>query len=494
MPTVTAGCPSCLAAEDQPALQGDELLRPLLPALLPWLVTRRWFTHESGCLQDLRPISDSVLTSQDRSAVLVHALLDAQHTSGAARRYQLLLGLRRRLPARLAGALIGQAVGGRWDGWWLYEASEDPELMGLVLERTQQSRSRSLRLTLTRPGSVPAGLTPRLLDVEQSNTSVVYGNRLMLKFFRQPQPGAHPEVEVLSALTAGGSTATPRLVGRLHTGDTVLGVLQEFLPADGSGWDLAVGQAAESLRGQQGSFGLGGFSADAYALGGSVAQVHRLLARHFPCRNLTQQQICRQADELIVRLREAVDTVPQLEPYAGRITELYEDFARVASQGRGLAGQRIHGDLHLGQVLRTQTGWKVIDFEGEPGRPTTAQDRPQPVLRDVAGMLRSFEYAAEQALGTVLTEDFGRLDEPLPQSQAARIRHSRRAQAWAVRGRRAFIAGYAAGGSVDPYCHPVVLRAFEADKAVYEAVYEARHRPEWLPIPLTAVHRLVAGR
>ncbi|MEU5389399.1 maltokinase N-terminal cap-like domain-containing protein [Kitasatospora cineracea] len=484
----TAVCESCLATEPGPALRGDALLRPMLPALLPWLVTRRWFTHESGCLQDLVPVTDTVLERPGGEAVLVHALLTAVHTSGAARRYQLLLGLRPRLAPRLNAAVVGQAVGGRWDGWWIYEATDDPELMSLLLERTRTARPGEPRLTLTRPGSLPDGLTPRPLKAEQTNSAVVFGNRLMLKLFRQPQPGPHPEAEVLTALTAAGSRSTPGLLGRLTVDDHVLGVLQEFLPADGDGWELAVRHATDSLRGREGAAGLGGFGADAYAMGESVARTHRLLAETFPRRHLTEKQVCGIVGRLDDRLRDAACRVPEIVPHTGRITEIYRDFARAACQGRGLDGQRIHGDLHLGQVLRTQTGWKVIDFEGEPGGAADDQGRPQPVLRDVAGMLRSFEYAAEHALAALLAEDAELL------GPADRLRHTRRARAWSLRGRRAFIAGYAAGGPVDPYCHPAVLRAFEIDKAVYEAVYETRYRPDKRFIPLNAIQRLAAGR
>lgn len=122
--------------------------------------------------------------------------------------------------------------------------------------------------------------------------------------------------------------------------------------------------------------------------------------------------------------------------------------------------------------------------------------QPQPVLRDVAGMLRSFDYAGQQALAA-LPESAAVADGPLAESAeqaAARMRRSRRAYAWSVRNRRAFTAGYAAAGGMDPYCQPVALRAFEAEKAVYEAVYEAQHRPDWLPIPMAAIQRLVFGR
>jgi maltokinase len=134
----------------------------------------------------------------------------------------------------------------------------------------------------------------------------------------------------------------------------------------------------------------------------------------------------------------------------------------------------VHGDFHLGQVMRTLDGWKLLDFEGEPARPLAERRGLDPTMKDVAGMLRSFDYAPRHLLA----------DHP------ADVQRAYRAIEWADRNRDAFLAGYAGAGGADPRKQPVLLRAFETDKAVYEVLYEARNRPTWLHIPMAAIRRL----
>jgi maltokinase len=153
--------------------------------------------------------------------------------------------------------------------------------------------------------------------------------------------------------------------------------------------------------------------------------------------------------------------VAALRPYA---TRLRTAFAALASCDAGPQAQRVHGDLHLGQVLRAGREWFVIDFEGEPSRPLAERRLPESPVRDVAGMLRSFDYAARQ-------------------------RRPWRPE-WARRCREAYCAGYASRAGWDPRKKHALLRAYETDRAVYEVLYEARHRPDWLAVPMAAIERL----
>ncbi|NGO10639.1 phosphotransferase [Streptomyces sp. HC44] len=429
------------------------LLTSVAGLLRAWLPRQRWFAGKG------RPVTDMTLVSvTELHPGCLHLLVHAQHgadgpSSGDC--YQLLLGVRDVLPPGLVHAFIGRPSEGPLAGLMVYDAFLDPRSTGLLLERLRHPGTAGpLRFECDAQVTVPAGLTPRLLEAEQSNSSLVYGDSYILKVFRRVRAGINPDLEVPWALVRQGCTRVPPPVAWFRTSqpqEATLGVLQPFLPEATDGWTLAL-QSLTSGR---------DFTEEAYELGRATAEVHLALAAAFPCDAPTQRRNRRLAAAMIDRLAATSQSVPALLPYAPGLRAAFDALADLDATR---PAQRIHGDFHLGQVLRAGRRWFVIDFEGEPARPLAERRRRQSPVRDVAGMLRSFDYAA-------------------------RSRRPWR-PAWARRCRDAYCAGYAAEAGWDPRDEPGLLRAYETDRAVYEVLYEARHRPDWLPVPLAAVARL----
>jgi maltokinase len=250
-------------------------------------------------------------------------------------------------------------------------------------------------------------------------------------------------------------------------------MLQEFMTTASDGWELAKASvrdlmAEADLHAEEAG---GDFAAESERLGEAVATVHLDLATAFGTEEASADAMRERSVAMTERLRRAVEVVPDLAEMSEALADIYR---RVADAARSTTLQRIHGDLHLGQALRTVTRWVLIDFEGEPMAAIDARREYDSPLRDIAGMLRSFDYAGHHRVLEV------GWDQQL----------NYRANEWSTRNRDAFCAGYARISGADPREHDVLLRAFEADKAVYEAVYEARNRPGWLPIPLASLNRL----
>jgi maltokinase len=220
----------------------------------------------------------------------------------------------------------------------------------------------------------------------------------------------------------------------------------------------------------------GDFAAEAFRLGVAVAEVHRDLRKAFGVSRIGADAWQARVAAMDAKLADAVAAVPELASLAQDLRTRYDAAAKVGVEG--LEVQRIHGDLHLGQALRTSHRWVLIDFEGEPMATLEQRRAPDSVLRDVAGMLRSFDYAGHHRI--------------IEATVGATQQLAYRADEWSTRNRDAFCAGYAESAGDDPRAQGAVLAAFELEKAVYEAVYEARNRPAWLPIPLASL-RVLAG-
>lgn len=316
--------------------------------------------------------------------------------------------------------------------------------------------------------------TSRVVTGEQSNTSLIYegsGVPVICKVYRQVHPGLNPDIELQLALASAGSSRVPRPVGwveglwpDLETAHGSvrgsLGFAQEFLPDVEDAWRVALLAAA---RGED-------FRAQARALGTATAEVHLALAGCFPTRTATARDREATASTWARRLAIAMAEVPEISERRAAAEAVY----RRALEVPWPAFQRIHGDYHLGQVIQAPgRGWVLLDFEGEPLRPMAERTQPDLALRDVAGMLRSFDYVT----GSL------RLDDPERSPEAVRT--------WAQDARRAFVEGYAATSGIDLDPRHPLLAALELDKAVYEAIYESRNRPTWVSIPLAAISRLV---
>jgi maltokinase len=441
-------------------------------ALATWLPEQRWYGGKGKAVRSVRVEHEERLPGGED---VRHTLLRVTDQDGATEAYQVLVGHRTgELEPRLQPGVVGQ-VGDHT----LYDAVHDPEAVGSLLELLAENRRLS-RLRFTSSSPLQTSLASRVMGAEQSNTSVVYGEDYILKLFRRVQPGTNPDLEITRALAEAGCAhiAAPLgwIEGEVDGQETTLALLQVFQKHATEGWAMATASvrdlfAEADLHADE----VGGdFAAESERLGAATAKVHRLMAQTLPTATAGAEESAQTARQLHERLDAAVAVVPELSPFTDALRATYD---RVGRRTQPVPVQRVHGDYHLGQVLRTQEGWVLLDFEGEPARPLAERTALMSPLRDVAGMLRSYDYAARHLLAE-------RGDVP---------QLAYRASEWAERNRNAFCEGYAAAAGRDPRDEDVLLRAFELDKAVYEVVYEARNRPSWLPIPLGSIERLAAS-
>jgi maltokinase len=441
--------------------------------LAAWLVKQRWFAGKGRTVHDLAVVADTEILAGDPG--LRHLLVTVSHgaTSDC---YQLFAGLRARLPARLRHASIGSHAGQQ-----VYDALHDSALTRALLDAMVAGRTVGALRFCRIPG---AGLSWALgggtrldslvLTGEQSNTSLVFGDSAIFKVFRRVAPGPNPDLEVASALAELGSTHVAEPYGWIETrmdgATTILAIWSRYLRAASDGWSLAATSVRDLYAdaGARAAEAGGDFAGEAERLGVATAQVHADLAAAFGASELEPEAIRELAEQMFRRLDMAIAAVPELARYAELAGDAFSSLAKLTEP---TPAQRVHGDYHLGQVMRTQTGWVVLDFEGEPASPLAQRRARSSPLRDVAGMLRSFDYAARHQL----------LTHP-EREHLAPV-----AGEWVRRNCDALCAGYAAAGGLDPDRNSVLLRALLLDKAVYEVVYEARNRPNWLVIPLESL-------
>jgi maltose alpha-D-glucosyltransferase/alpha-amylase len=481
----------------------EQALPDLLPGFLP---QRRWFGGKARMIVRVDLEDAAWLTGGRRPyALLVVRVEDA---IGDRTAYSLLLAFDDQTDGR---AVVGRVDGGR-DVAWAVEATDAPDAALALLQGFASSpRVATIPMLhggtlLYRDGDEPAASvlagrpTVQPVGADQSNTSLRLDRTLAFKLFRRLEHGENPELEIGRFLTTRTSfRALPILRGSLtyvpaRGEPATLGVLQDWIENQGDGWSHVVGLLRQSGDGSD------ALRQDAFSLGTTTASFHQALAADgdepaFSPEPVTPIDVDAWRGNVVERLSRTRDLVSRhMSSWPEPAVRLAESFvgdssARVVSRlpdpetsGARFHKIRVHGDYHLGQTLRTAQGFVLIDFEGEPARPLAERRAKQAALKDVAGMLRSFEYAVEAAR----TETHVRTEDP---PAAGHLR-------------RAFLEGYwsaCSGGApgflpADRQSVNAWIDFFELEKALYEVEYEVNNRPAWAHIPLRGLVRILSGR
>jgi maltokinase len=444
--------------------------------LIEFVRPQRWFGSKSEEVIHAHVLDAAMLHPEP--LLLAAALAEVRFQPGTHELYQLLLGFRP-VDEEWADDVIGES-----DGYTAYDALADPalarELVRLMARNaTLEAGDGVFEFRAVAGGMLDGDLGEiRRSDAEQSNTSVIFGDRLILKAYRRLEAGLNPELEMLRFLTLRGFENIPPLGGfYAYVGkplNTTLGIVQEFVPNAPDGWALAL----DALRNEPESF-----PPRLRRLGEVTGSMHTCLAADASDPAFAPEEPSQEAlpllvatvDEEIEQLFLDLPDLPVLEPVRGRGEEIRERLRQISAVGPTGRMIRHHGDYHLGQVLWGRDDWVILDFEGEPARSLAERRRKRSPLRDVAGMLRSFAYAASAA------ELAG--GSPAPDG-------------WEGRAREEFLSGYFE--NVDRTLIPSsqdaidrLLSLFELEKAVYELRYELNHRPDWLGIPVAGILRLL---
>ena len=406
--------------------------------LAAWVMRQRWFASKARAVAAVN-VLERVQLSEDPPLAL--ELVEARFHSGTHELYQLLPG-EGEAGVRILARLLG----------------DEAQIAGV---------------------SFHGGLEPtgdvRAMGAEQSNSSIVFGEQQVLKLFRRVEPGVNPELEMLRFLSARGFEAVAKLTGWYDISgelmQATLGIMQEFVPDAHDGWQRALDDPI-------------GVLARLPELGAATGQMHSVLASDptdsafapeepsTEALSLLTATIDEQIEQVFLDLRPGT---PGLEPILGRGEEVRDRLQLMSHVGVGGRLIRHHGDYHLGQTMLGDKGWTILDFEGEPARSLLDRRRKRSPLRDVAGMLRSFAYAA---------------------SAAELLRGAPAPAGWEEQAREGFLEAYleTVDQSLLPAGRPAtdkLLAIFELEKAVYELRYELNNRPGWVPIPVAGIARLL---
>jgi trehalose synthase-fused probable maltokinase len=445
-------------------------------ALSDWVEGQRWYASKSRAVTGVELVETVVL--RDEPPLMLLALLQTRFATGTHELYQLALGVR---PADEGWS---EQVIATTDDWTIYDALADPvhgrELLARVdAEDAIETEEGRFSFQLADSSmDLPEDVPVRPVGVEQSNSSLVFGDKLVMKVFRKLEAGTNPELEMLAFLTARRFPHIAPLYGASaydgHALAATLGIVQRFFPDSVGGWELALDEITSNPD---------AFLERLGALGVVTAQMHTLLASDASDPAFAPEEPSHEAlslltatvDEDIERVFSRLPDDEQVAPIAGSGQDVRERLGALAQLGVGGRVIRTHGDYHLGQTLHTPSGWVILDFEGEPARPLPERRQKRSPLRDVAGMLRSFAYvtsAVKIMRGKPAPEDFEK------------------------RARETFLRHYL--DTVEPTLLPAgeaaiehLLSVFELEKAVYELRYELDNRPDWVPIPVAGIRRLL---
>jgi maltose alpha-D-glucosyltransferase/alpha-amylase len=512
-------------------------------ALVPFLERQRWFGGKARPLRTARFVDWSTLRRGAHPAFLT--VVEAEYADGGRERYALPLAMssgadaatvEQRNPAALLARITGARKGALYDG--IYDDGVCATLLAAIQEeqvlpaRSGELRAANIGLT---PDRAPAdALVPISRTApDQSNTSVLFGHRLIMKLFRKLEAGPNPEVEIGEFLARGGFTRVPPLRGtiayaRSGQPDASLAMLQEYVPNQGNGWQVTINELNRyfdrvtalpdpRIEREEAQAWIYQRRTDppahvqeavlsylplAEALGRRTGELHVALAgaardeeEFVPApftpadAKATAEAMRRHADEQLRLLETALPRLDDRRRELARAVlahrgDLLHQFDDVAQVRGGAPLIRVHGDFHLGQVLVTEGDVVILDFEGEPARPLAERRARSLALRDVAGMLRSFSYAALTGLGA---------------ATATRPEDAERfapwADLWETWAGAAFLRAYFSVARervlpLSPDDLDALLHALLLDKALYELGYELNNRPDWVHIPLAGLLRL----